>query len=78
MAIMGLAILRHNGVKLNGAMWYGKICTTILFISMLILTIFPNLHAEIVNIIILLCTITMLLTFILYVPVFVRMYNKEA
>lgn len=78
MGIMCLVVLRHNGEKLDGAMWYGKVCTTILFISMLILTILPNLHVEIANIIILLCTIAMLLTFILYIPVFVRMYNKEA
>ena len=78
MATMGLAVLHHNGEKLDGAMWYGKVCTAILFISMVILVLLPNLREELVNIIILLCTIAMLLALILYVPVFVRMYNKEA
>lgn len=78
MAIMGLTILRHNGEKLDGAMWYGKICTAILFFTMVTLLFFPNLHVELVNIIILVCTIIMLLTLVLYIPVFVHMYNKEA
>lgn len=78
MAIMGLAVLHHNGEKLDGAMWYGKVCTAILFVAMVTLIVLPNLHEELVNIIILVCTISMLLTLILYVPVFVRMYNKEA
>ena len=78
MAIMGLVVLRRNGEKLDGAMWYGKVCTGVIFGAMAVLLAFPNLYIEAVNIIILLCTIVMLLTFLMYVPVFVKMYNKTA
>lgn len=77
MAIMGLLIMHRNGHKLDGAMWFGKVCTAVLFITMIILLMMPNLMIEAVNIIVLLCTIVMLITMILYVPVFVRLYNKE-
>ena len=78
MGIMGLIILKHNGEKLDGAMWYGKVCTAILFIVMVALLLFPNLPAEAVTILVCVCCIVMLLAFIMYVPVFVRMYNKKA
>lgn len=77
MAVMGLVVMRHNGEKLDGAMWFGKVCTAVLFIAMILLLLLPNLMIEAVNIIVLLCAIVMLLTLLLYVPVFVRMYNKE-
>ena len=76
MGVMGLIILKHNGEKLDGAMWYGKVCTAILFIVMVAMLLFPNLPPEAVTILVCVCSIVMLLAFIMYVPVFVRMYNK--
>ena len=31
MGVMGLLTLRHNGRKLDGAFWYGKVCTAVLY-----------------------------------------------
>lgn len=77
MAVMSLAVLRHNGQKLDGAMMHGKICTAVLFVSMIALLLLPGLAVEVVDIIVLLDIVAMMLSFLLYVPVFVRMYNKE-
>lgn len=77
MLIMGLIMLRHNGKKLDGAMWFGKVCTAVLFLSMFALFLLPALDTGIVNILIYCCTGIMLLTLILYIPVFSKMYKEQ-
>lgn len=40
MAVMGLVKLRE-GKKLDGAMWFGKVCTALLFVVMFVLILVP-------------------------------------
>lgn len=47
---------------LDGALFAGKICTTVLFISMIILVVFPNLPQEAVYAIVGVCTVFMLIS----------------
>lgn len=42
MAVMGLAMFRHNGRKLNGAMWYGKVSTAFLYVAVFFLLLVPD------------------------------------
>ena len=76
MAIMGLVMLRHNGRKLDGAMWFGKVCTAVLFLTMFALFLIPEMSTVYVNYLIWLCAAVMLITLILYIPVFVKMYKE--
>lgn len=76
MAVMGLVMLRRNGKKLDGAMWFGKICTGVLFLSMFALFLLPMLEERIVSTIIYACTGVMLITLILYIPIFAKMYKE--
>ena len=46
--IMGIINLRRGKI-LPGALMAGKICTTVLFLSLIILVLMPNLKQEIVN-----------------------------
>lgn len=48
MALMGIKYLR-KGQMLNGAQWCGKISTTVLFVCMLIMFLFPELPAAAVD-----------------------------
>lgn len=48
MAVMG-AVLLKKGKKLNGAMWFGKVCTAVLFAGLLVLFLFPHLPLFWVN-----------------------------
>lgn len=66
MAIMGLHYIK-KGTMLNGAMWFGKVCTTFLFVGLLVLFLFPNLKSAVVNGIIIFLMVIMLITFILYI-----------
>ena len=76
MAIMGLVMLRHNGRKLDGAKWFGKVCTAVLFLTMFALFLIPEMSTVYVNYLIWLCAAVMLITLILYIPVFVKMYKE--
>lgn len=74
MGIMGIFFL-HKGKMLRGAMWFGKVCTALLFVVLLVLVIFPSLTMGFVNALCLLCALVMALTLILYIPVFANMKN---
>jgi len=76
MVIMGLTILHHNGKKLNGAKWFGKVSTALVYIVMFILLLFPLMQEITVNSLIILCGFAMGTTLILYIPEFVKMYRE--
>ena len=67
--IAGLLTLR-KGRMLTGALLTGKICTTILFISLIVMVLFPNIGTKAVNIITAVDCVFMLISFVDYA----RMY----
>lgn len=75
MGIMGIIMLR-KGKKLDGAKWFGKLCTAILYIVMFMLMLFQKMNNDNANFLILVCGVFMLMSFILYMPVFYKM-NKS-
>ena len=77
MVVMGLVILRHNGKRLNGAKWFGKVSTALVYIVMFILLLFPMMPLDTVNALIILCGFAMGATLILYIPVFIKMYREH-
>ena len=56
----------RKGKMLKGALMSGKICTTILFISLILLVMIPNMNESIVNTIIVIDIIFMLVSFANY------------
>ena len=77
MAVMGIKYLK-KGTMLNGALWWGKICTAMLFVGLLVLFLFPNLSTVWVNTIIIVLMAVMLITFILYIKEYSRIAKGEA
>ena len=53
----------RKGIMLKGALLSGKICTTVLFVSLIILVLMPNLNSQIVLWITIVDTIFMLISF---------------
>ena len=64
--VVGLVNLR-KGKMLPGALLAGKICTTVLFISLIVLVLMPSLKPEIVNTIAILDTAFLSYSFITYI-----------
>ena len=75
MGIMGILMLR-KGKMLNGAMWFGKVCTAVLYLVMFLLILIPNIPMTGANILIGISGALMLLSFLLYITVFIKM-NRE-
>lgn len=76
MGIMGLYFLKRDQM-LDGAKWYGKVCTALLFVVLLILFFFPHLSTTVVNTLIVVTMVVMFLTLCLYIPVFRQMRKKS-
>ena len=76
MAIMGLHYLKQ-GKMMNGAMWFGKVCTATLFIGLFVLFLFYDMPLVGVNIIISVMMVVMVFTLIKYI-MFYRNMKKES
>lgn len=72
MAVMGVINLRH-GKKLDGAKWYGKICTATLFILLSILVLIPTISKGIAEGLILGEMVIMAVVLVLYAFEFRKM-----
>ena len=81
MAAMGLVLLRKKNTKLDGAKWYGKVCTVIIYLAVVAILFFPNMFAPAsyaVHILILICAVALLLSGILYAITLIKMWiNNE-
>ena len=65
-AVVGLVHLR-KGKMLPGALMAGKVCTTVLFVSLIALVLFPNVSPAVVNAIALVDTCFLVISFISYI-----------
>lgn len=81
MGIMGLILLKKKNTKLDGAKWYGKVCTAIIYVAVLLLLFFPSVFPPgsiAANIMILICAGALALSGVLYATVLIKMWiNNE-
>lgn len=76
MGVMGLLLLGKKGKKLNGAMWFGKVCTAVSYGVMILLFVFPRMPERLSIALILLCASVMAFALGSYIPVFIRMWKE--
>lgn len=76
MGIMGLYFIKR-GKMLDGAQWFGKVCTATLFVVLFALFLLPHMSIKIVNTLIILCMIVMFFTLCMYIPVFHKMRKEQ-
>lgn len=65
MAVMGIKKLR-NGEEVYGSKWFGKVCTAFLFVSMIVLFMFPGIPLKAANSLIVVTMVIMAATMALY------------
>lgn len=65
MLVMG-AIAFAKGKMLNGALMAGKVCTTVLFISMAIFMLCPDMHGTAMWVITAICSVAMVISLFAY------------
>lgn len=62
----------HNGKMLKGALFSGKLCTTVLFISLIIMVMFPALPNAAISLLTIIDTLFMLNAFIAYLVAYFK------
>lgn len=72
MGLMGLHFLKQ-GKMLDGAMWFGKVCTATLFVGLFCLFFFYKMSTLTANILITVMMVIMVFTLCMYIPVFRKM-----
>ena len=75
MAIMGFLILRHNGCKLDGAKWFGKVSTAFLYVAVFLLLVVPGMKDALANGLILVSCGLLLLSLGGYIPEYRRLWK---
>ena len=73
--LIAAAVNFRKGRVLKGALMTGKVCTTILFVSLVVMVLLPMLDIMVINIITLIDGLFLLVTFIHYIIVF--FFNKS-
>lgn len=71
----GIVNLR-KGKMLPGALMAGKVCTTILFISLIALVLFPNMESKFVDLIALIDLVFLSVSFVSYILAYWGKYTK--
>lgn len=75
MLTMGTFFLT-KGQMLNGAKWFGKVCTALLFFILVAFVAIPEMPGLYVNLLVIICAVMITFTLIMYIPVFIKMKKK--
>lgn len=74
--VIAALINLRRGKMLPGALMAGKLCTTVLFVSLILLVLFPGISPALVNAITLTDCVALLIAFISYILAFFGKYAK--
>ena len=74
--VIAALINLRRGKMLPGALMVGKLCTTVLFVSLILLVLFPGISPAVVNAIALTDCLALLIAFISYILAFFGKYAK--
>lgn len=76
MRLMGLHLIR-KGKGVNGAKWYGKVCTTIVNAGVVILLLFPRMPMQAVNATAIIMIVTVCATAVRYIVFHLSLLKEE-
>jgi len=75
MCIAAVVIYKKYKKRLNGAKWYGKVCTAVLYAVMLTLIAFPGLNDYVQKSLLIVCLSALTLAFVMYIRIYIKMLN---
>ncbi len=76
-SLTGFIIMKTCHRRLNGAKWYGKVCTAVLYLSMLILVAFPGITPVIQSVMLIVCAAALTLSFFMYMRLYIIMIRDN-
>lgn len=75
MALYGT--FRKNKKIWDSAQWYGKVCTTVVFIVFFALVLFPTMPTILANVLMIICAISLAGSLIMYIRMFWQLNSKK-
>lgn len=76
MTICGLLSI-HKKCKLDGALWCGKVSTTVFYLCMVILILFPSIQQAFANILLTVTAAFLFYSFVIYMKTYYQMLKKH-
>ncbi|MDD3238787.1 MAG: CDP-alcohol phosphatidyltransferase family protein [Lachnospira sp.] len=76
-AITAFIVMKKKNRRLNGAKWYGKVSTAVLYLVMLALIAFPHMEIILQSILIIICAAALTLSFVMYMRIYVIMIRDS-
>lgn len=76
-AITGFLVMRRKHRRLNGAKWYGKVSTTVLYMVMLVLIAFPHMEVNLQSVLITICAVALAFSFVMYMRIYFIMVRDS-
>ena len=76
MTICGLVSIRKK-CRLDGALWCGKVATTVFYICMVLLILFPSIGQPLADSLLLVTAAFLIYSFIVYMKTYYQMLKKE-
>lgn len=76
-AITGFLVMRKKHRRLNGAKWYGKVSTMVLYMVMLVLIAFPHMEVNLQSVLIIICAAALTFSFVMYMRIYFIMVRDS-
>lgn len=76
LALAALLLLRQTGRKLDGAKWWGKCSTALLYAVFFLLLAFPRLSPAVVQALLYLCMAALFASGVLYALLYRRLWRR--
>lgn len=76
MGIVGLYSIK-KGHKVEGAMWYGKVCTFGTYVILILLLLFPDMPNMAINVLVIANFVLMIFTLAKYVVYYGKMFKQD-
>ena len=77
LSAVGLYVIHCTG-QVCSAKWYGKLCTAVIYVSMLLLLVLPDMQPELTMLLLFLCSALVLMCLILYLADYLRILRKRS
>lgn len=68
--------LMHDGIRLVGAKWFGKLSTAVFYIVMILIVGLPMMGETVRTVLIFISAVFLVFSFLNYIPVFFRLKNN--
>ena len=69
--VMGIIVVKKCD-EINSARWYGKLNTVMIYVTMMVLILFPKMNTVVANLLLIACALVMIIAHILYFRFFAK------